>query len=154
MTKKREHIKNAFKSSLMLIDSSQRQPEPLMLFRPSYFLSPMVLSRCSKVTVYMTSLPFRRGQSSIQQTFRLRGNTNGLTWTIPGRAATLPICFMAGRKPPTPEDKTSVLETRTHLILSKCIPTVPDRWHGGEVIRTTETKHKRMVEMEVWRELP
>lgn len=25
-----------------------------------------------------------------------------LTWTIPGSAATFPICFMAGRNPPTP----------------------------------------------------
>lgn len=29
-----------------------------------------------------------------------------LTWTIPGSAATFPICFMAGRKPPTPATET------------------------------------------------
>lgn len=30
-------------------------------------------------------------------------NPTRLTWTMPGSAATFPICFMAGRNPPTPE---------------------------------------------------
>lgn len=31
--------------------------------------------------------------------------TATLTFTMPGSAATFPICFMAGRNPPTPEEE-------------------------------------------------
>lgn len=88
----------------------------------------------------------RPGHSSTQRTLSLRENINdsnserGLTWTIPGRAATLPICFMAGRKPPTPEDKNSVLGKGTQLIFNiTFIHMFLACMKQGVVARTTRT---------------
>lgn len=41
---------------------------------------------------------------------------NKLTCTIPGKAATLPICFMAGRNPPRPVN-TKVMSTYNFIVL-------------------------------------
>ena len=50
MCNDKRHIKNFFRGSQMLTYSSQKQLEPVMLFRPNY-LCPLVIFRCPKVTV-------------------------------------------------------------------------------------------------------